>query len=156
MKDIMTIKETVRKRNTINIKKESLSLELMKLKTLLNTGLSKTKKITKGDNKEEYSGAKIVKKVARKEKRAIKMENTSNQNKNTVEITETTKRMKNLCLFVKKGIEKNQQARVPLVAAIQIITTRNKSNIGANIHMIAKLITKNSTQAVTHEAITDL
>lgn len=84
------------------------------------------------------------------------MANTNKANKNTLETIEATKKMRNFCLFAKKAIEKNKQARVPLLAAIQTITSRNKSNIGANIHMIAKLITKNSTQAAAHEAITDL
>jgi hypothetical protein len=85
-----------------------------------------------------------------------KTANTKPANKNTAMIIEERRKLRNLYLFGRKAIEKNKPARVHLVAAIPAITSRNKSSIGANTPMIAKPITKNSTRAAAHEAITDL
>lgn len=93
MKDIMRSSEIVKKRNMISIKKGNMNLDLLTLKIILSTMAFKTKKTTKGDNKKDHSVAKIEINFAKKEI----MESTNNQNKNTVEITEMRKRMKNLC-----------------------------------------------------------
>lgn len=154
-RDIMNIREIANKRNTINIKKGNMSRVLTKLKALQSTDHSKIKKITREDNKEDLSVVRTEKKVVRSEI-STKMENIKHPNKNTAVIIEATKNLRNLCLFDKKAIEKNQIAPVHLLAAIPTITSRNKSSIGVNTHMIAKPITKNSTRAAAHEAITDL
>lgn len=151
-----TSEETANKRNTTNIKKESMKTVLTILKISRNTDLSNRRRTTSEDNKEGCSDVKIERRVVRNAIKATRMENTKHQNKNTAVIIAVRKRMENSCLFVKKAIEKNKPARVPLVAAIPVITSRNKSSIEANTPMIVKPTTKNSTQAAAHEAIIDL
>lgn len=132
-----------------------MSLVLTRLKQFRSTDPSRIKKTTSEDNKGDYSGAKIERKSAKSGIMVTKTANTKPANKNTAMIT-VLRKLRNLYLFVRKAIEKNKPARVHLVAAIPAITSRNKSSIGANTPMIAKPITKNSTRAAAHEAITDL
>jgi hypothetical protein len=156
--DITTTRERANKRNTINIKKENMNLDHTILKIPQSRDHSKMIKITREDNKEESSGVRIERRAARIGRgiRATRTENTKHQNKNTVVIIEVKKRMRSLCLYDKKAIEKNKPVRAHLVAAIPAIISRNKSSIEANIPMIVKPITKNSTQAAAHEVIADL
>jgi hypothetical protein len=149
-----TTRDKANKRNTTNIKKESTILGLTTLKLVLRTGPTKTKRTTREDNSEEYSG-RIEIKAARRETMVTKTANTSPPNKNTALIIVWARSLRNLCLFVKKA-EKSKLVRVPQVAAIPAITLRNKSSIEANTPMIASLTIKNSTRAAAHEAITDL
>jgi len=82
------------------------------------------------------------------------MENTSYLNKNTL-IIGVKKRVINTCIFDRRAIERNRKVQAHHLVVIPALTTRNKSSIGTNILMIAKVIIKNSTPAVAKEAITD-
>lgn len=82
------------------------------------------------------------------------MENTSYLNKNTL-IIGVKKRVINTCIFDRRAIGRNRKVQVHHLVVIPALTTRNKSSIGTNILMIAKVIIKNSTPAVAKEAITD-
>ena len=84
----------------------------------------------------------------------MKMENTSFLNKNTL-IYGVKKRVINTCIFDRRAIARNRKVQVHHLVVIPALTTRNKSSIGTNILMIAKVIIKNSTPAVAKEAITD-
>jgi|LakMenE01Jun11ns_1017448.scaffolds.fasta_scaffold9014152_1 hypothetical protein len=84
----------------------------------------------------------------------MRMENTNYLNKNTL-IIGVKKRVINTFIFARRAIAKNRKVQVHHVAVIPALTTRNKSSIGTNILMIAKVIIKNSTPVVAKEAITD-
>lgn len=152
-RDSMSTRDKANKRNTTNIRKESTILVVTTQKYHLRTEATKTRRTTREDNSEDYSG-RIAIKAVRSERMVTRTANTSRRNRNTLIIV-LVRSLTNLCLFVKKGA-KSKLVRVPQVAAIPVITLRNKSSIEPNTPTIANPTIKNSTRAAAHEAITDL
>lgn len=128
------------------MKSQNMNRVLTILKTSLSTDLSRIKKITKGDNNEEYNVAMSV--TAR-----TKTGNTNPPNKNTTTI-EAERKLRNLCLFDRKDI-RNQKARALQKVAIPATISKNKSKIGTNTPMIAKPTTKNNARAAAREVINE-